>query len=94
MNDRFDAPTYVIGGVLSGVSHTTALVSSQLGRLTGPFSEKTLSRCAFLLYAAGLTLVAVTPTLLLLLIHTAGALRRGAGHQPPQRVLPPQRPRP
>jgi ACDE family multidrug resistance protein len=68
MNDRFDAPTYVIGGVLSGVSHMTALVSSQLGRLTGPFSEKTLSRCAFLLYAAGLTLVAVTPTLLLLLI--------------------------
>ncbi len=58
MNDRFDAPTYVIGGVLSGASLTTALVSSQLGRLTGRFSEKTLLRCAFLLYAAGLTLVA------------------------------------
>ena len=68
MNDRFDAPTYVIGGVLSGASLTSALVSSKLGRLTGCFSEKVLVRCAFLLYAAGLTLVAVTPTLLLLLI--------------------------
>jgi ACDE family multidrug resistance protein len=38
MNDRFDAATYVIGGVLSGASLTTALVSSQLGRLTGRFS--------------------------------------------------------
>jgi MFS family permease len=68
INDRFDAPTYVIGGVLSGASLTTALVSSQLGRLTGRFSEKTLLRSAFLLYAAGLALVAVTPTLLLLLV--------------------------
>ncbi len=68
MNDRFDAPSYVIGGVLSGSSLTTALVSSQLGRLTGRFSEKSLLRCAFLLYAAGLVAVAVAPTLLLLLV--------------------------
>jgi hypothetical protein len=46
MNDRFDAPTYVIGGVLSGASLTTALVSSQLGRLMGRFSERTLLRSA------------------------------------------------
>ena len=39
MKDRFDAPTYVIGGVLSGASLTSALVSSKLGRLTGRFSE-------------------------------------------------------
>ncbi len=71
MNDRFDAPSYVIGGVLSGASLMTALVSSQLGRLTGLFREKTLLRCAFLFYAAGLALVAVTPTLLLLLIPMA-----------------------
>ncbi len=71
MNDRFDAPSYVIGAVLSGASLTTAVVSSQLGRLTGRFREKTLLRCAFLLYAAGLALVAVTPTLLLLLIPSA-----------------------
>jgi MFS family permease len=80
MNDRFDAPTYVIGGVLSGASLTTALVSSQLGRLTGRFSEKTLLRCAFLLYAAGLTLVAVTPTLLLIPLVLFGVVQ---GINPP-----------
>src|SRR5919107_97861 len=34
MNARFDAPSYVIGAVLSSASVTTALTSTQLGRLT------------------------------------------------------------
>ncbi len=71
MNDRFDAPSYVIGAVLSGASLTTALVSSQLGRLTGRFDEKTLLRAAFLIYACGLALVAIVPTLPLLLLPAA-----------------------
>ena len=68
MNDRFAAPSYVIGAVLSGASLTTALVSTQLGRLTGRFDEKTLLKTSFSLYAAALALVAVAPTLPLLLV--------------------------
>ena len=68
MNERFDAPSYLIGAVLSGASLTTALTSSQLGRLTGRFSEKTLLKAAFVVYAIALALVAVMPTLPLLVI--------------------------
>ncbi|MDP9440341.1 MAG: MFS transporter, partial [Actinomycetota bacterium] len=68
MNERFDAPSYLIGAVLSGASLTTALTSSQLGRLTGHFSEKSLVRVAFVVYAAALSLVALVPTLPLLLV--------------------------
>ena len=71
MNERFDAPSYIIGFVLSGASLTTALTSSQLGRLTGRFQEKTLLKVAFLFYAAALVAVAVTPMLPLLLIPAA-----------------------
>lgn len=68
MNARFDAPSYLIGAVLSGASLTTALTSTQLGRLTGRFSEKILLRTAFVLYAVALTAVAFAPSLPLLLI--------------------------
>lgn len=68
MNERFDAPSYLIGAILSGASLTTALTSSQLGRLTGRFSEKSLLKVAFVVYAAALALVAVVPTLPLLLV--------------------------
>ncbi len=71
MNDRFDAPTYVIGLILSGASLTTALTSSQLGRLTGRFQEKMLLKFAFLLYAAGLVVAAVVPILPLLIVSVA-----------------------
>lgn len=71
MNERFDAPSYVIGFILSGASLTTALTSSQLGRLTGRFSEKTLLKFAFLLYAGGLVAASVTPSLYLLLLPAA-----------------------
>jgi MFS transporter, ACDE family, multidrug resistance protein len=67
MDERFEAPPYLIGAVLSSASLTTALTSSQLGRLTGYFSEKTLIKCAFVLYAAALVAVALIPTLPLLL---------------------------
>jgi MFS transporter, ACDE family, multidrug resistance protein len=68
MNERFDAPSYLIGAVLSGASLTTALVSSQLGRLATRFSEKLLLRSAFVLYAVALCVVAVAPSLPVLLI--------------------------
>ena len=68
MNARFDAPSYVIGAVLSGASLTTALISTQLGRLTGRFSEKSLLKTAFVLYAIALIVVAFTPNLPLLVL--------------------------
>lgn len=68
MSERFGAPTYVIGFVLSGASLTTALTSSQLGRLTGYFREKTLLKFAFLLYAAALVVASLVPVLPLLLV--------------------------
>ena len=68
MDERFDAPSYLIGAVLSGASLTTALTSTQLSRLTGRFSEKILLKVAFVVYAIALALVAVMPNLPLLLV--------------------------
>jgi MFS transporter, ACDE family, multidrug resistance protein len=68
MNARFDAPSYVIGAVLSSASVTTALTSTQLGRLTRRFSEKGLLKVAFVLYAIALIVVAFTPNLPLLVL--------------------------
>ncbi len=68
MNERFGAPSYVIGGILSAASLTTALISSQLGRLTGYFAERTLLRTAFVLYAIALVAASLVPGLWLLLI--------------------------
>ncbi len=71
MNARFDAPSYVIGAILSGASLTTALTSTQLGRLTDRFSERSLLKAAFIFYAVAMTAVAFTPSLLLLVIPAA-----------------------
>ena len=71
MNERFDAPPYIIGFILSGASLTTALTSSQLGRLTGRFREKDLLKFAFLLYAAALVVASLVPVLPLLLVSAA-----------------------
>ena len=68
MNARFDAPSYVIGAILSGASLTSALTSTQLGRLTSRFSEKSLMKTAFVLYAIALGIVAFTPSLPLLIL--------------------------
>jgi sugar phosphate permease len=61
----------VIGAILSGASLTTALTSTQLGRLTGRFSEKSLLKTAFVLYAIALVAVAFTPSLPLLVLPAA-----------------------
>ncbi len=70
MHERFGTPSYLIGLVISSSSLATALTSSQLGRLTGYFREKTLLKSAFLLYAVSLGLIAFLPSLWLLLIPT------------------------
>ena len=68
MDERFGAPSYLRGVVLSGASLTTALTSAQLGFLTSRVSERTLLKVAFVLYAAGLVCVAFAPNLWLLLV--------------------------
>lgn len=68
MSERFGAPPVVIGGILSGASLTTALTSSQLGRLTGHFSEKTLLKSSFVLYTLALAIVSLVPDLWLLAV--------------------------
>ena len=62
MDERFEAPSYLRGAVLSGASLTTALTSAQLGTLTNRVAERTLLKIAFVLYAAGLVAVAFAPT--------------------------------
>ncbi len=71
MSERFGAPPVIIGVVLSSASLTTALTSSQLGRLTGYFTEKTLLKVAFVLYSIALAIASLTPTLWLLLVPAA-----------------------
>ena len=61
----------MIGVILSGASLTSALTSTQLGRLTRRFSEKSLLKAAFVLYAIALTAVAFTPSLPLLMLPAA-----------------------
>jgi MFS transporter, ACDE family, multidrug resistance protein len=68
MDERFEAPSYLRGAVLSGASLTTALTSAQLGTLTRRVGERTLLKIAFVLYAAGLVGVAFAPSVWLLLV--------------------------
>ena len=68
MHERFGTPSFLIGLVISSSSVATAITSSQIGRLTGYFSEKTLLKSSFLLYAASLVLIAFIPSLWLLLV--------------------------
>ncbi|MCA1731161.1 MAG: MFS transporter [Actinobacteria bacterium] len=70
MYENFGAPPLVIGLVLASSSLTTALTSTQLGRLTDRFSEKPLIRVSFVLYAISLGLVPLVPSVWLLLVPT------------------------
>ena len=68
MDVRFGAPPYLIGGVLSCASLTTALTSSQLGRLTGRFPERLMLKTAFVIYVVALVLVPFVPNVWLLIL--------------------------
>jgi MFS transporter, ACDE family, multidrug resistance protein len=68
MDERFGAPSFLRGAVLSGASLTTALTSARLGALTSRVNERTLLEIAFVLYVAGLALVALVPNVWLLLV--------------------------
>lgn len=68
LEERFGAPPYVIGLMMSSMSLTTAITASQLGKLSRRFSEVSLFRTAFVLYAVSLLLIPFSTNLPVLLI--------------------------
>jgi MFS family permease len=57
LSERFEASSLIIGLVMSGMSLTTALVSSQLGRIHRWFSVNSVIQLSFAFYAVALALV-------------------------------------
>ena len=71
MDSSFGASPLVAGVIVSSASVFSALVSTQLGRLTSVLRAETLVKTSFVLYAAALCLVPVVPAVWLLLVPTA-----------------------
>lgn len=57
LGDSFGAPPFIIGLIMSSMSLTTAITSSRLGKLSKRYSETTLLKTAFILYAITLILL-------------------------------------
>ena len=68
LDSAFSAPPYLIGLLFSIASLTTAITSSQIGKLTARFSEKALLKAAFVIYALSLISIPFIPYLWWLLI--------------------------
>jgi len=66
----FGASSLIIGLILASMSLTTALASSQMGRLARVYSERNLLKAAFILYALALVIIPFVPNLWALLIPT------------------------
>lgn len=66
--DSFHVSEFNRGLVMSLMALTTAIVASQLGRITGWFSEATLIKAAFAIYAVSLAMIPLMPNLWLLLL--------------------------
>lgn len=68
LDRSFNASTFTIGFLMSASSLTTAITSSQLGKLIARFSEKKLIVTAFFLYAFSLILVPFMNNIWLLIL--------------------------
>ena len=68
LDSDFSASPLIIGLFMSVMSLTTAVTSSQLGRLSGKFSQQILLKAAFVIYALALIIIPLTPHLLLMII--------------------------
>jgi len=68
LDSRFSAPPFVIGIFFSVSSLTTAVTSSQLGRLTAKYSSKNMLKVAFIIYAVAFTIIPLVPYLWLLVL--------------------------
>jgi len=66
----FGASTLVIGLIMASMSLTTALTSSQLGKLSKVCSKRTILKSAFILYALALVIFPLVPTIWALLLPT------------------------
>lgn len=73
----FHASSLVIGLLMSSMSLSTAITSSQLGKLTRRYSKRTLLQAAFAFYGVGLLIMPLIPNIWLFLIPT---LIFGIGH--------------
>ncbi len=68
LDSDFSAPPYAIGLMMSAMSLTTALTSTQVGKLSAKYSDKILLKSAFIIYALSLVLIPLMPSMWLLLI--------------------------
>ena len=68
LSEEFGASTLVIGLMSSAMSVTTAITSTQLGRLVKRFSEQALIITGFALYAISLVIIPLLPGLIYILI--------------------------
>jgi ACDE family multidrug resistance protein len=80
LDERFGASSFIIGGILSSMSLTTAIVASQLGRLSNRFTLSSIIRAAFIIYALALALMPFMPGVWFLVIPAIiFGLAHGAG---------------
>ncbi len=68
LGNSFAASTLIIGLFMAGVSLVAAFTSSQLGKITSFFSEKTILKISFILYALALSIIPFIPRIELLFI--------------------------
>lgn len=68
LGDSFGASSFIIGLIMSGMSLTTAIVASQLGRINKRISLENIIKRAFIVYALALVLIPFIPNLWLMLI--------------------------
>ncbi|MFW6140569.1 MAG: MFS transporter [Acidobacteriota bacterium] len=68
LSHKFKASPLVIGLIMSVMSFTTAITSSQLGKIAGTFPKKNLIKAAYIIYGAALVIFPFVPVLWLLLI--------------------------
>lgn len=68
--DSFKSSSWEIGMILASIPVASAIAASQVGRLVRRFSETTLIRASFLVYAVALFTVPFVSNLWLLLIQT------------------------
>lgn len=80
LDERFGASSFIIGGILSSMSLTTAIVASQLGRLSNRFTLSNIIKAAFIIYALALALMPFMPGVWFLVIPAIiFGLAHGAG---------------
>ncbi|MDZ8225129.1 MULTISPECIES: MFS transporter [unclassified Nostoc] len=70
ISNSFNVSALIIGIILSSMSATITLTSSQFGRLARKFSKRDLIKISFLLFAVALVIVPLIHSLWLLLIPT------------------------